>query len=203
MRIPAEIAKGVVESLPEVNNIRDRALREKVIEAWAYCLAQTRFTRIDEMPCSGAPDELEIPGYTQAHHLRGVANMAVAMLEAVESVFGPLDVNRDLLWAAGLCHDLGKPFEYDPENRARWGERSSQYGSPSLRHTIYGAYVALTVGLPEEIAHVCAAHSKEGQFVERSLINTLVHRADYAFWDVVGRAGRTEPKKEHSKPDRK
>ena len=108
---------------------------------------------------------------------------------ARRTVVGALDVDRDLLLAAALCHDLGKPFEFSPENRARWSGDPARWGEPSLRHPVYGTYVALTAGLPEEVAHVCAAHSMEGDNVKRSLIATIVHFADYAYWDILERAG--------------
>jgi hypothetical protein len=49
-------------------------------------------------------------------------------------------------------------------------------------------YVALTVGLPEAVAHAAGAHSMEGEFVKRSLENTIVHFADHAYWHVLDRA---------------
>jgi len=100
-----------------------------------------------------------------------------------------LDIDRDLLWAAALCHDVGKPFEFSHRNQERWLGDPRVAGYPALRHTLYGVHIALTVGLPETIAHVAGTHSKEGQFVTRSLINTIVYHADHAFWDVLGSAG--------------
>jgi hypothetical protein len=38
------------------------------------------------------------------------------------------------------------------------------------------------------VAHCAAAHSGEGELLLRSLENTIVHHADYAFWAVC-RAG--------------
>ena len=50
-----------------------------------------------------------------------------------------------------------------------------------------------SLGLPEEVAHVADTHSLEGQFVTRSLINTIVYHADHAFWEVLGGAGVLQP----------
>jgi hypothetical protein len=52
--------------------------------------------------------------------------------------------------------------------------------------------VALTVGLPEAVAHTAGAHSAEGEFIKRSLENTLVHDADRAYWAAMERAGQLE-----------
>lgn len=97
-------------------------------------------------------------GRSQAAHLRGVALMALALAEALEKVVGPIGIDRDLLLAGALCHDLGKPFEYSPRNQQRWRARPHAAGWPSVRHPVYGAHVALAVGLPEAVVHAACAH---------------------------------------------
>ncbi len=52
-----------------------------------------------------------------------------------------------------------------------------------------GGAAPRAAGLPEAVAHVAGAHSPEGQFVTRSLYCTIIHQADYAFWDVLRSAG--------------
>ena len=122
-----------------------------------------------------------------------MARLSLAIAETLEAQLGPLGIDRDLLLAAALCHDVGKPFEFSHRNQQRWRDDPGVSGHPALRHTLYGVHVALTVGLPEEVVHVAGAHSAEGQFVTRSLINRIVHHADHAFWDVLGGAGRLQP----------
>jgi putative nucleotidyltransferase with HDIG domain len=187
--IPEDVRQGVIASLPEVNLIQDARLRDGVIDAWALCLSQSSFWRIEEIPASGNPDSPPMRRGTQADHIRGVTRIALGILDGMEAVLGPLEVDRDLLVAAALCHDVGKPYEFDPDNQARWKANPAAAGHPSIRHSVYGVHIALTVGLPEEVAHVAGAHSAEGQFVTRSLVNTIVHHADYAFWDMLRRAG--------------
>jgi len=41
--------------LPEVNEIQDTDLRERVLEAWAISLAETEFASIDEIPAQATP----------------------------------------------------------------------------------------------------------------------------------------------------
>ena len=105
--------------------------------------------------------------------------------DELTAMFPELGVDRDLLIACALCHDVGKPWEFDPENQARWRESPSAAGFPSIRHPGYGVHVCLTVGLPEAVAHTAGAHSGEGELVVRSLENTIVHHADYTFWRVL------------------
>jgi putative nucleotidyltransferase with HDIG domain len=184
-----ELRSGVRKSLPEIERIGDADLRERVVEAWALALSETEYGSIDEIRPSGGPVSPPMKHGTQAHHLRGVATMAVAMADALEEMVGPLGISRDILLAGGLCHDLGKPYEFSPRNRARWQANPAAEGYPAFRHPVYGAHLALSAGLPAAVAHICAAHSAEGEGIVRSLENTLVHLADHAFWTILTRAG--------------
>ncbi len=188
-----EIRQGVRQSLPEIAEIRAPELREKVVEAWALSLSQTEYERIEDIRASGNPKSPAMKRGTQADHLRGVTRMAVALAEQLEGVVGPLGVNRDLLLACALCHDVGKPFEFSPRNQARWEGNPAAAGYPAIRHSVYGVHIALSVGLPEAVAHTAGAHSGEGELITRSLENTIVHHADYAYWRILERAGLLEP----------
>lgn len=178
----------------ELNEIKDAELREKVVEAWAFALAETEFNSIEEIRASGGPTTPLIKNGTQTDHIRGVARVAVGIAKELESVVGPLGINYDLLIACALCHDVGKPFEFSPKNQARWKKNPAASGYPAVRHPAYGVHVALTVGLPEAVVHTAGAHSAEGERVQRSLENTVVNFADHAFWAILDRAGvLTEP----------
>ncbi|MBC8231733.1 HDIG domain-containing protein [bacterium] len=192
MKIDERIRQGVIESLPEAKQIQNKELREKVYDAWAMSLGENGYTRIEEMPPSPVPDATVAKSGTQADHLRSVARLSVAIAKELQDTFKEFDVDMDEVIAGGLCHDLGKPFEYNQRNRERWTSDPRITGKPSIRHTVYGVHVALSVGLPEKIAHIAGAHSMEGQYVERSLVAELVHYADEAFWRILDKAGILE-----------
>ncbi|WIY53555.1 HD domain-containing protein [Devosia sp. YIM 151766] len=188
-----ELRASVRRSLPEVEMISDKDLANKVVEAWALCLSQSEFTSIDDILGSGGPDTSPMRDGTQTHHIRGVARMALGLAEQLESVTGSCGIDRDLLLACALCHDVGKPYEYSPANQKRWSESPGASGFPAIRHSVYGVHICLTVGLPEAVAHTAGAHSREGNFIMRSLENTIVYFADHAFWAILERAERLEP----------
>jgi putative nucleotidyltransferase with HDIG domain len=183
------LRQGVRESLPEIGEIRDAELRAKVVEAWALSLSQSEFRRIEDIRPSGNPKSPTMKRGTQADHIRGVTRMALGLADQLQQVVGPFGVDRDLLLACALCHDVGKPFEFSPRNQARWEANPGAVGYPSIRHSVYGVHVALTVGLPEAVAHTAGAHSGEGELITRSLENTIVHFADHAYWAILERAG--------------
>ncbi|MBA7600905.1 hypothetical protein ES703_07968 [subsurface metagenome] len=183
------IRKGVIESLPEAKEIKNKDLKERVYDAWTLALAESGFESIEDLPGSGAPGYPCIKGGTQADHLRVVARMAAAMAKELGNFFPNFNVDVDEVIAGGLCHDLGKPFEYNPSNRKRWEANPAATGCPSIRHSVYGAHVALAAGLPEKIAHIAGAHSMEGEYITRSLACEIIHNADYCFWLAMGKAG--------------
>ena len=189
-----DLEAGVRRSFsPELELISDEDLRERVVKAWALSLASSEFRSVEEIVGSGGPDTSPIRGQTQVEHIRGVTQMSLGLAERLEAVVGDCRIDRDLLIACALCHDVGKPFEFSPVNQKRWKEDSSASGHPAIRHSVYGVYICLTVGLPEAVAHTAGAHSGEGELITRSLENTIVHFADHAFWAILERSGMLEP----------
>jgi len=153
-------------------------------------LSESEFESIEDIPGTALPGTPKLVDGTQSDHLRRVGFIAQGIVDSLEKVHGSLGIDRDLLWACALCHDVGKPYEYDPKNRKRWQSDISKSGLPAVRHPAYGVYIAMTVGLPEEVVHVVSGHSGEGELLERSLLNLIVHFADYAYWDIMEKAGQ-------------
>ena len=189
MSVTDALRETVRAELPEAEEITDAGLREKVIEAWATALAGSSFGSIAEIRPSGNPDTPPLKKGTQADHIRGVTRLAMGMADELVAMFPDLEVNRDILIAGALCHDVGKPWEFDPKNQARWRSAPRASGWPSIRHPGYGVHICLSVGLPEEVAHIAGGHSGEGELVVRSLENTIVNAADHAFWRVLDAGG--------------
>jgi len=187
-----QIRQKVIESLPELSQIQDEELRTKVVDAWTYSLSRSSFDSIDQIRASGNPDTPALKTGTQTDHIRGVTQLAIAISDTLHGQFPDLPIDRDLLVACALCHDVGKPYEFDPENQKRWKANTPGTGYPAIRHTQYGTHVCLTIGLPEEVCHAAGCHSGEGELVDRSLHVTIVHHADYAFWRPLQAGGMLE-----------
>ena len=183
-----ELRARVRAELPEAEEIRDPELRAKVVEAWALALAASSFGAIAEIEPSGNPGVNTLKRGSQTDHIRGVTRLALRIADEMSALMPELKIDRDILIAGALCHDVGKPWEFDPKNRRRWEAIRARPGCPRCATRPIGVHVCLTVGLPEEVAHCAAAHSGEGELLVRSLENTIVHHADYAFWAVC-RAG--------------
>ena len=190
-----ELREGVRQSLPEIADISDEELRNKVVEAWALALSNSQFARIEQMTCSGMVGSRHVPGLTQADHVRGVGRIARTVAQEMLDLCGHMiRIDPDIALAGGLLHDVGKPLFYDADNIARWRENKSYTGKPPFRHTMYGAHLALIAGLPEELAHVIAAHDThmDGQYVEHSVYCSIVAHADQVYWSVLYRLAESE-----------
>ena len=55
MEVTDELRETVRTELPEIAEIGDPVLRDKVIEVWATALAPTSFASIADIPASGNP----------------------------------------------------------------------------------------------------------------------------------------------------
>jgi putative nucleotidyltransferase with HDIG domain len=196
-----KIRLNVIKSLPEAKEIQNKDLREKVYDAWTLSLSESGLERIEDLPGSGVPGYPSVKGGTQAEHLRGVARIGMGVARELKAVLPDFSVDMDEVIAGGLCHDLGKPFEYDARNRKKWDTDPEAMGRPSIRHSVYGVHMALKAGLPEKIAHIAGAHSMEGDYLTRSLACEIIHFADYGFWAICNKAGTLDgPLPHHPKP---
>ena len=192
-QITDELRQQILEELPEIAEITEQHLKSGAIEAWAYAIAHSSFSSIREIPPAGNPGVQEARRGDQTDHLRGVTRLAIGIAREMQAAYPELEIDLDIIIAGGLLHDVGKAWEFDPERRQRWAAQQKRFGRPSIRHPAMGAHICLTVGLPEEIAHIAMAHSGEGELLVRSLECMIVHQADYTFWNTLLAGGQLKP----------
>ncbi|MBB3149477.1 23S rRNA maturation-related 3'-5' exoribonuclease YhaM [Phyllobacterium trifolii] len=187
--ITAQTRQTVVEDFPEISLIPDDDLRVKVVEAWSYALCCSDFQRITDIPPEGNPGAPVLRQGTQADHIRGVLRYAKAIGLEFETAYPETAIDWNILLAGAACHDVGKPYEFDPANRARWAQSPADAGSPTFRHSVFGMHVCLMTGLPEEVAHIAVGHSFEGLHMGVSAECTIVRQADHGWWHIAGALG--------------
>ncbi len=56
-KITDRLRKKIRAEIPEVEEIKDANLRDKVVEAWSLAIAQSSFKSISEIPGAGNPNE--------------------------------------------------------------------------------------------------------------------------------------------------
>jgi len=187
--VTAETRAGVIDDFPEIALIPDETLRAKSVEAWSHALCCSDFRRITDIPPEGNPGAPVLRKGTQADHVRGVVRYTKAIAEEFARSYPEVNIDWNILMAGAVCHDVGKPYEFDPANRARWAAAPGDSGQPTFRHSVFGMHVCLTVGLPEEVAHIAVGHSFEGLHMGVSTECTIIRQADHGWWQVAAALG--------------
>ena len=176
LEITKEDKDHVLKLFPEIEWIADRGIREGVITAWVRAWRGGGWDRLENAPLM--IKEIRDPK-VGVLHVRVSAQLTRAIADIVEREMGQ-PLNRDHLIAGAILHDVGKPLEYAPDGQ---GPLSGE----QLRHPVSGAHLVLEAGLPLEIAHIVATHSKEGVLYEKSLEAEIVARAELLAWEVTCR----------------
>jgi hypothetical protein len=173
----------VLELLPEINEIKDAGLRGKVINCWEEAIAFRSWTNAEltSIPFTLLAESVKI---YFIEHVRTCCRMAVACDKTLEEAYGKrkTPVNRDYLIAGSLLADVGKLFEF--EKKADGSIVKSVYGK-HLRHPFSGVGLAFKHGLPSEVMHVIAVHSKEGEGEKRLPEAIIFHHVDFIDFELV------------------
>jgi hypothetical protein len=172
----------ILAALPELNLIQDAGLRDQVIAVWTESLETGGFLRGGDE--AGAVRAARRPAQHHAPracagglpHVRGHRGFPAA------SYGKRLTINRDVLVAGALLADVGKFLEYE---RRKDGTLRKAPRGELLRHPFTGVGLAFRQGLPLEVMHIIAVHSKEGDHVRRSTEAVIYHHADFTNFELV------------------
>ncbi len=155
---------------PELQEIKDTELRDKVIEVWLLAVEESGFQDLNRIPFT----LLAQTTTSLVDHTRRVTQMAMAVAKI------RTDLNYAVVVAGGLCHDVGKLLEYKEQSGKFL---KSDYGQ-LVRHPVSGYGLAVEVGLPVEVAHIIAAHSDEGEKVKRTAEAIVIHHCDFIDFEI-------------------
>jgi len=160
------------------NKICDKKLRKKVIE-----LLENPTFEINGKKYSGLPLDISPAGLSHHHcypggyveHVVSTANLALAMCDSVEEVYHG-KVNRDLVLAGVLLHDIFKPVTYAVNENGSYG---------SSRLADYMDHLSLVISelvrrdFPLELIHIVSAHHGDYSPIRPHTVEALIcHLAD-------------------------
>lgn len=161
-----------------VDKIRDENLRKKISE-----LLENPTFEIDGKKYSGLPLEVSPAGLSHHHcypggyieHVVSTANLALAMCNSVEKIYHG-KVNRDIVIAGALLHDIFKPITYAVNYD---GSYSSTRIADYLDHLSLAISELVRRNFPLELIHVVSAHhGVYGPNKPRSIEALICHLAD-------------------------
>ena len=171
---------AAVEKLwPELEWIKDQALRDSVRDTWIKAFEQSPLTPDD---LNEIPFTLLIPGCpaTFMEHKRCVVHIARRSAEAMQEFLGrALPIDLDVVIAGAILADVGKLLEYETvDGKAVQSDRGK-----ALRHPFTGVHLAMSCGVPDSVSHIVATHAAEGDLVKRSTEGFIVHHADFMSYE--------------------
>lgn len=172
----------VTRLLPEINDIRDNELRDKVIACWQEAIDFRGWSEelLRSIPFTLLADNVSI---AFIDHVRAVCRMCIACDDVLNEVHGEkkTPINRDYLIAGAMLADVGKLLEFEIIDGAAV---KSDYGK-HIRHPFSGVGLAFKHGLPSEVMHIIATHSKEGAGEKRLPESIVFHHADFIDFELV------------------
>lgn len=159
------------EVFPLINEIYNKTLREQVKKCYAIAMERGGWQTLDNIPFT-----LLVPNaYPYVRHVNNVTTMAYTIGKNRD------DLDLDILIAGALLHDVGKLLEYEEKNGVVLLSKNGKY----LRHPISGACIASEVGLDIRVINIIAAHSKEGDLVERCNEAIVIHHCDFIDFEIL------------------
>jgi len=170
----------ILQLLPEIADIEDSSLRELTAKIWHEAVNKGGWSEADlvRMPFTLLLKSVSV---SLIEHTRAVTQTAVGIGDVLRRDYpAKVRVDRDVLLSGALLHDVGKLFEYVLDNGVFVKSKAGEL----LRHPISGAAFSYQYGLPEEIVHIIAAHSKEGDGGRRTIEAIIVNHADFVNFDV-------------------
>jgi putative nucleotidyltransferase with HDIG domain len=169
----------VLKIWPEINWIENEELREKVLNCWIYAIENSVLSieDLEVIPFSLLIKDCKI---SFMNHKRTCVHLAMDIAKIMKNNFGDeIIIDMDLLIAGAILIDVGKLVEYEKVD----GHLITSQAGNLLRHPFSGVAIADRFGLPPEVLHIIAYHSKEGELAKRSTEAIIVHHADFVSFD--------------------
>jgi putative nucleotidyltransferase with HDIG domain len=175
------VREELVAILPEIDLISDGGLKSKVLATWEEALSRGGW----------GPGDIERMPFTLvkkvdlnfAQHVRSVTRICLKVAETFDEIYRgkTLKLNRDILLAGALLHDVGKLLEMTEVD----GRFEKSRDGKLVRHPFSGVALADAQGLPAEVLHIIGTHSKEGDPYKRTPEATVLHYADFMNFDPI------------------
>lgn len=160
------------------NKIKDTLLRRKVVELLENPRFEVKGKTYSSLPLETSPAALTrhhcySGGYIE--HVVSTEKLAQAICDSVEQIYQG-KVNRDLVVAGVLLHDVFKPSTYAMDKNGNYhSSRLSDY----LDHLSLATSELVRRNFPLELVHIVAAHHGEyGPIRPRTVEALVCHLAD-------------------------
>ena len=175
------MTRELTEVLPELKMIENEELRDRVVAVWEEAMETGGWSvdDLDRIPYTLLVEDVDI---SFAKHVRTVCRLCLAMEDILREAYGDrYGISRDVLLAGALLADVGKLIEFRREKGEYKWAGMYQY----LRHPFTGVALCYKQGIPEEVMHVVATHSWEGDKFTRRPESIIFNHADFTDFDLT------------------
>ena len=176
----------IADLFPVIESIQDPALRDQVAAVWDDAITTGcggrgwTVAELRAIPFTLLAGDIDL---TFIEHINSCARQCIEIEKVLRAIYGNrVPIDHDYLVAGALLADVGKPLEYDKDEKGqvvkgRFGEM--------LRHPFSGVALCSKHGVPPEVMHIVATHSHEGDKVQRSIESIIFHHADFVDFDIA------------------
>ena len=172
----------LLELIPEFFDVTDEDLRENAIKVWMKALKLANMQPDDMLRMPFTLLKLAVEkDINFVTHVRGVVSVAREAGKIVGELYkGVISINMDHLIAGALLHDVGKLLEV-AETKDGWIKIKR---GKIVRHPFSGVGLCFDEGIPDEVLHIIAVHSKEGDGGYRTPEAWILHNADFINFEI-------------------
>jgi hypothetical protein len=171
----------LTEIIPEFFEIQDESLRSRVLDVWkdALEIGGWDIQDLTKLPYTLLIEDVDI---TFPEHVSTVCRLCMAVEDVLKQAYGDrYKISRDTLIAGALLADVGKLIEFREVN----GEFEWANMYKFLRHPFTGVGLCFKHGIPEDVMHIIATHSWEGDKFKRRPESIIFHHADFIDFDLT------------------
>jgi putative nucleotidyltransferase with HDIG domain len=166
--------RDIEKYFSELAWIQNIELRKKVVDVWKTAADKGKWQHLQQIPFTLL---FENSGLL-VDHTKRITTLAWNVANVREE-----KLNKDVLIAGALLHDVGKLLEYD----LRDGKIVKSKLGETMRHPASGAQLAEQCGVPNDVVHIIAAHSHEGDTMNRTPEAIIVHHCDFIDFEIKKR----------------
>jgi len=170
-------AEKIREYFPVIGKIKDPKLQEAIVSIWVKVWEESTWEDLRECPFNP-----EFPDISLISHVNCVTELVLAAADILEAHNPELSLDRDLLIAGALLHDVSKAVEIKKGDR---GVPQFSELTKMMPHAVYGAHLAMAYGLSSLVANMILAHTRLTGALPQSPEAVLLHYLDYGMADVL------------------
>jgi len=168
---------------PQFSFIKEESLRQKSEDAMRLAMKRGGWNEETVLKCPVTLNWVDCR-VTWVEHVRDVTDICIQVFRQQEKYFqrNQIPINSDIVVAGALLHDIGKLTEFS----FRDGQVCHSEDFQLMRHPLSGAILAHEAGLPNELVHLIAVHSFEGDQSYQTAESNFVRKIDiFVFENTV------------------